>query len=196
MGAPAILKGLRPAARIEFGFREIGMLRPVCKTCQSGANVAKDWYVNCEHEPYVGTRTIKTVTRRYEDGQDGERIVVGTDEQTVERPFPNLVKVSAAVIINSGLGVEKGRLKGYILPSELRCEAYPDGIADFCEFRDCFQQEGLVQYEHGRFCREGEAIAAYRAANGREAIEIHDGERRRDQIEAVRAKMRKVPAKA
>lgn len=186
----AIIMGLRPATRIEWGFREVKMLRPVCDICTDGPNVPKNWYETCPHDPYIGTRVDTTTERQYETQDDGTRVITGTNETQIERPFPNFVGVSATTIVNSGLGVEKGRAKGFILPSEYQGPAYPEGIADCCEFRDCFVQTGLKDYRSGRFCREGEAIAAYRAEYSREAVEIHDAEIRREQIDRVRQRVK------
>lgn len=207
----AILKGARRASRIEHGFREIKMLRPVCPAgviipkgvddtvghefegeCTRGSHAA-DWYTTCPHDPYVGTRTELKSERTYETNEFGERIVTGMTTTPVERPYPNLVGVSAATINNSGQGVEKARRKGFILPEELDSPAFPDGLAAFCEFRDCFYQgPDLKQYRSGLFCREGEAIAAYQSEYAEDlgAKEIHWQSRRRSQIEEVRQRVR------
>lgn len=177
--------------------REIKMLRPICEVCASNTDAAaRGWWNDCPHEPYVGTRTETVTTREYEDVKDGagkptgERIVKGTVEKSIEKPWPNLVSVSVGVRINSGNGVEKKRVRfGYILPEELRCDAYPEGIDPFCQFRECYEQEGLKEYRHGLFCREQEAALVYQDESGK-TREIYNDDRMKDEWADVLSKVR------
>jgi hypothetical protein len=90
--------------------------------------------------------------------------------------------------ISSGLGPDyKRAFHGFILPEELECEAYPEGIAPMCEFRECYWQEGLKTYDSGTFCQEVEAVIAYEDAKG-VPQEVHNQEVRDDQFAASRAK--------
>lgn len=157
--SPAILKDTRRARlRASVVGRYIKMLRPICATCQRGHNVAEDWWRSCTHEPHIAVGYKTEVHRRYEDLEDGSRKLVGTD--TIEVPFerPNWVQVPLMNRIGGGRLVDKKRLRyGFILPEDLRSAEYPNGIANPCEYRDCFWQEDIKEYRWGRFCRRREA---------------------------------------
>lgn len=199
-GRPVVLEGLPKEGPIRWGFREIKMLRPICDVCAPNtAKAKKQWWLECPHDPYVGTRTFKSVEREYADEIDdktgeptGARIVSGTVERAVERPWPNLVQISHSTMHNMGSSVDKARTeKGYILPSELESEAYPNGIARFCEFRECFNQKGLKRYGETFVCREEEALRIYESESG-VTIELHNGKKRNEQIGKRLAEMRAV----
>jgi len=184
MSEPAKLKGMRQATgrEIELGHREVKMLRPICDVCAPNTKrVAPGWEKNCPHHPYIGTKTETVTERVYEDGPDGTRVVTGSTSTTTERPWPNFVQIATTLRINSGQGVEKARAKGYILPTELVDDAFPDGIAPFCEMSNCFVQEGLKEYPTGTFCRAVEAAHVYEDERG-VTIEFYDQGRRRDQV--------------
>lgn len=192
---PALLKGLRRASRLMYGHREVKMLGPKCDICQAGDQVPPRWWEDCTHEPYIGVRGETITTRKYEDelGPDGEptgsRIVTGTEQTVVERPWPNFRQVSLTTRINSGQGVEKARAKGFIMPSELRSEAFPEGIADCCEFKNCFWQQDLRDYPTGRFCRPLEAAYAYEDVRGT-TVEVFNMDRRQGQIDEAMVRVR------
>lgn len=193
MTKPAKLNGLHRAteAEIPLGHREIKMLRPICAEC--APNTAKagiGWWLNCPHDPYIGERGVVETKTEYETREDGTRIIAGTTSQTVLRPWPNYVGVALVDRINSGRGPEYKRvLNGYILPSELRCSAFPNGIADSCEFRECYWQDDLKKYVSGTFCQEVESVIAYEDAHGI-TQEVHNRQIRTEQFESSRAKVK------
>jgi len=156
---PVKLKGLRRSRNLRHGQRGIAMLRPICDTCQAGSNVASDWYLSCTHDPYVGVRMETRSVPVYAEADDGsgEMIVERMEERVRQYPWPNFTDITVSTRVNSGQGVNKARRKGFILVTELVSEAYPNGIAPMCEYRDCQWQEDLKQYRWGTFCREMEA---------------------------------------
>jgi hypothetical protein len=185
----ALLKGLRPqsGAQNQYGHREIKMLRPICGICApSDMNAAPRWWETCNHEAYVGQRAETLTIPVYEDSLDdagqptGERIITGENSTTTARPFPNLVAVSRTPRLDSGLGVEKGRRRGFILPEELECAAYPNGIEPFCQYAQCFSQE-LSKFRNGDYCSEDHAARAYDDEVGKPA-EVYDRPRRMEQL--------------
>lgn len=188
----AKLKGLHRASgtEIPLGHRAVTMLRPICKVCAPNTAVAPPrWYDACPHQPYVGERGETTTVNTYENDDEGGRVVTGAETKTVLRPWPNLVKIPLIQRISSGRGPEYKRVfDGFIAPEELRCEAYPEGIAPMCEFRECFWQEDLKEYSTGRFCQEAEAVIAYEDSKGI-AQEVYNQEIRGDQFAASRAKV-------
>lgn len=177
--APAILDGLRRAnIRVTVVQRTIKLLRPICATCQRGANVAPDWFKRCEHNPYISIRKESTKVPLYEDLPDGRKKLVGQDEIHSWHEQPNWVQVPLSPRISSGLAVERKMRAGFILPEDLRTPEYPNGIKNPCEFRDCFAQKGLKGYRWGTFCRLREAQLVghdMRMEGGGGALEIGDG---------------------
>lgn len=165
--APAKLKGMRRARNLRIGLRGVVMLRPICDECQDG-EVAYDWFVTCEHDPYVGIREKRVEVPIYSEPQeDGSRIIERMEERVSWEPWPNFAEATVDRRVNSGNGVERARRKGWILPEELRSEAYPNGIAPMCQFRGCRWQDGLVHYRNGSYCREIEArIVGSRETDG------------------------------
>lgn len=191
MGEPAKLKGLHQATNREMslGHRRKVMLRAICDVCAPNTQRAHpEWWKDCPHHPYIGTKTETVIERVYEDGPDGSRVVTGTTTTEIERPWPNLAEVSMSLRINSGQGIEKARAKGFILPSELRDDAYPDGIAEFCEMSRCFSQEGLKTYPNGVYCRQREAAHIYEDDRGK-AVEFLNMEKRSTQIDDAMARV-------
>ena len=156
--APAKLKGMRRAQNLRVGLRGVVMLRPACdKGCQEG-EVSPDWYLACEHDPYVGVREKRVEVPIYSEPlDDGSVIVERMEERVSWEVWPNFAEAVVDLRVNSGRGVEKARGKGWILPQELRSPAYPNGIAEMCQFRGCRWQNGLVNYRNGTYCREVEA---------------------------------------
>ena len=191
---PAILPDMRPGPiRPSVVGRYIKMLRPICATCQRGPGVPEDWWKRCAHNPYISVAYQVETVRRYEDLPDGRRRLVGTE--TIETPYerPNWVQVPAFPRVGSGLLVQKKRRRyGFIFPEELRSPEYPNGIANPCEFRDCWVQEGVKEYQWGRYCRLIEAQLVghdARMDRGGGALEIGDSqksvEKQRKQLEEV-----------
>jgi hypothetical protein len=169
VGKPAFLKGVKRTRASRFGHRRIKMLRPSCDQC-SGPMAPRDWYLTCEHDPYVGVREIRRQVPTYsEPDENGERTVLGMEEKVSWEPFPNRAAVSLANNINSGEGMERARRKGYIMPEELRSPAFPNGIAPFCQFHNCWWQHGLQQYNDGVFCNRDEAVIVAQYATNRDA---------------------------
>ena len=173
--------------------REITMLRPICDSCQRPKRTLYQWWLKCQHNPYVQVVPVTTKVTRYEDLGDGRKKVTGIDEIEHYEERPNRVQVSAWRRINSGVLVErKMRRAGFIMPDQLRTPTYPNGIANTCEYRDCFVQEGLIQTRWGVFCRTLEAQLVghdARMDGGGGALEIGDTpqsqEKQRMQLEAV-----------
>ena len=144
-GRPTKLKGLHRAGERELGVghREIKMLRPVCSIC-APRETPWGWWNDCTHEPYIGEKGETFTENIYEDDPDGGRVITGTNKKVVLRPYPNFVPVPQVTRLSSGQGPEyKRRLNGFILPQELSCEAYPNGIAPCCEFYGCYYQDDL-----------------------------------------------------
>lgn len=171
----AIIPGWRRATRLSMGQRSITMLRPVCRICQRTDNVPWDWYTTCPHDPYVTVVTRRVNEPEYgPENPDGSREVIGTRVVETYEVRPNVQETALTMRVNSGDGVIKARKKGFILPSELRSPAYPGGIADACQFRDCKYQQGLVAYRNGTYCREIEALLVAIDEQG-EAFEVELG---------------------
>ena len=179
---------------MEGGQGGLAMLRPICNICQGGDNVPRDWYLACDHDPYVTLVEISRKVPRYEDvpGEDGEptgtRRVVGTDTLVDYEPRPNLTDVTLSTRVNSGKGVEMARRKGFILPEELVSPSFPGGIAPMCQFRGCTWQKDLRTYKWGTFCREDEARLVGTDEKGM-TLEIgfdsNSSEKRRTQLDSV-----------
>jgi hypothetical protein len=199
MPEPAIIPEWRRARSVRHGQKSITMLRPQCAICQRADNAPVDWYVDCPHDPYV-----TMIQQEYDEPQmepvldadgeaTGEQRIVGVEKKVRFIPHPNRCEVAESARINSGNGVYWARqLKGKILPSELRNNLYPNGIADTCQFRDCHQQTGLVEYAGlGMFCREIEAKMVMQDQNRTsvKAMEIgwnrESSEKRESQIAGI-----------
>ena len=177
---PAVLKGMRRAAiRVTSTGRTIKMLRPICATCQRGQEVPADWWKDCTHDPYISVVEVSEGRKKYEDLEDGTKRLVGTETIVHVEARPNWVQVPHSMRVGSMLMVDrKQRRAGFLMPEDLRSDAYPDGIANPCEFRNCFLQEGVKEYVWGRFCRKIEAQLIghdIRQDSGGGALEIGDG---------------------
>ena len=113
--------------------REITMLRPICDICQRPKRTIFQWWLKCEHNPYVQVVPVKTKVTQYEDLGDGRKKVTGVDEIEHYEERPNRVQISAWRRINSGVLVErKMRRSGFIMPDQLRTPTFPYGIANTC----------------------------------------------------------------
>jgi hypothetical protein len=167
-GDPAKLKGMRRARNLRIGLRGIVMFRPICKDGCTDGEFAPDWYNDCPHDPYVGVREHRVEVPIYSEPlEDGSRVVERMEERVSWTPWPNFAEATLDMRVNSGEGVNHARSKGWILPEELRSEAWPNGVAQMCQFRGCRWQEGLVTYRNGVYCREIEArIVAARETDG------------------------------
>lgn len=158
--------------------REITMLRPICDLCQRPKRTQPGWWLKCPHNPYAQIVPVRSKNTVYETLPDGRRRVKGIEEFETLEERPNRVQVSAWRRINSGVLVErKRRRNGFILPSELRTEMFPFGVANTCEFRDCFVQENLISTRWGNFCRKIEAQLVghdARMDGGGGALEVGD----------------------
>ena len=182
MTKPAILH-MRRVTSVRFGQRSLKMLRPVCRVCQVGDNIPRDWYKDCTHDPYLAVAETKVPVTVYEDIVDekgeptGTKKVVGVEHTVEFRVVPNWVEISLSTRVNSGRGLEMAQAKGFILPEELRTPAYPDGIAPICQFRECYAQdtpEGkkLLRTRWGDFCREIEAKMVAVDERGNQPLEV------------------------
>lgn len=194
---PAIIPTWRSVATIRNGIRSLTMLRPVHRPCELQYEYVKGWWKHClaaGHDPYVTMIPKPSIERDWEDEivggvPTGRRLVVkGTERQVMAyEPHPNVVNISISGRVNGGHGLDNARWKGFIFPSELRSPHYPNGIANTCEFHDCRQQKGLVDYPNtGRFCRREEA-AIVSFDNTGQALEVGLGtkqsdDRRREQL--------------
>lgn len=194
-GQPAKLRGLHRAApgQIGTGHRAVKMLRPICNICAPDTSqAAAHWWTDCPHDPYIGEKGEIITDREYATDPSGGRYVSSESSRTVLRPWPNFVPISRVTRISSGLGPEyKRAFHGFILPSELRNEAFPNGIADCCEYWECYYQDDLQEYSTGTFCQEDESVAVYQDAIGR-TVEVNNREIAADQFEADRSKVRVV----
>ena len=185
MGKPAFLPELALRAapmKVSVVGREIKMLRPICDTCQRG-KAPMLWWKTCPHNPYVSAVPVEVTEPKYEtevvDGKEtGRKKLVGQDKYIRWEERPNWVQISHNMRINSmALVGRKQRNNGFIFPHELRSPEYPDGIADPCEFRDCFIQTDLMDTRWGKFCRKTEAQLVghdIRMSGGGGALEIGD----------------------
>lgn len=191
---PAIIPGLRRATiRNTRVLRRVKMLRPICATCQRGPDVPEDWWKNCTHNPYVTIAEKPVTTPVYEDLPDGRKKLTGTETIVEWFERPNWVQITAIPRVNNASQVTQKRQRhGFIMPSELRSPEFPNGIADCCEFNNCFIQEGVKQYRWGRYCRDTEARFVghdARMSGGGGALEVGDSpqsiEKQRAQLEAV-----------
>lgn len=157
-GAP--WKG-RKATRLQPSSREIKMLRPICKTCEDAVGGSKflppGWQNNCEHDPYISYVEVPQQVPVYEDQDDGSKKLVRTETIVTTVGRPNWVAVMQAKGHNSGRGPDMALRKGFIYPQQLRSPLFPDGISRRCQFRECYEGEGLTKYNSGWFCREVEA---------------------------------------
>jgi hypothetical protein len=195
---PAKLPNLHRATgtEIPLGHRSAKMLRPICHICAPNTEKAGwGWWKKCPHDPYIGEKGEVIREHTYADELDdsGEvigRVITGSTQRTVLRPWPNLVPVAFTKRLESGRGPEyKQELFGFIWPQDLRCDAYPVGIAPMCEFRECFYQDELVTYNTGTFCQESEAVVIYEDTAGT-VVEVANAQVREDQFAANRAKVR------
>lgn len=198
--SPVILPNMRRAnLRVSVVGRNPKMLRPICATCQQGQAVPEDWWKTCPHDKYTTVGYHTETVRKYEDVVDaegsptGQKRLLGTEEISTPYERPNWVQPANHPRIGSGVLVNKKRRRyGFIFPEELRSAEYPNGIANPCDFRDCFWQEGVKEYRWGRFCRKVEAQLVghdLRMDGGGGALEIGDTqksqEKQRTQLEAV-----------
>jgi hypothetical protein len=191
---PALIPGLRRAAiRVSAFQRRIKLLRPICATCQAGQDVPEDWWKTCDHNPYISV--VEKVDRhpKYEDLENGKKRITGYEEIASWEERPNWTQVTLHPRINNATGVErKMRRYGFIFPEELRSPLFPDGIANCCEFSNCFVQKDLKQYIWGTYCRRVEAQLVghdIRMSGGGGALEVGVGqqaaEKQRGQLEEV-----------
>lgn len=201
VGEPAIIpEWERSSINSSTCGRSVKMFRPICATCQRGKETPWDWWKRCTHNPYISMAEIHTRVPRYDDKDAdgnplpaGRKRLVGTDDlvEWVERP--NRVPVALGPRVYGQLRLDrKRRIWGFIFPHELRTPTYPNGIADPCEYRNCYKQEGVKQYRWGRFCRELEARLVghdARMDGGGGALEVGDSDKSREkqarQLEAV-----------
>ena len=157
-GAP--WKG-RKATRMAQSSREIKMLRPICSTCEDAVGGAKflpsGWWNDCEHDPYISYVEVPQQVPVYEDTDDGAKKLIRTETIVSTVGRPNWTSVTQAKGFNSGKGPEMALRKGFIYPQQLRSPLFPEGISRRCQFRECYEGEGLKKYNSGWFCRELEA---------------------------------------
>lgn len=191
---PEIIPGMRRASiRVTVVGRDIKMLRPICATCQRGSDIPEDWWKSCTHGPYVSAVEVSETKPQYEDLDDGTKRLTGRETIVHWEERPNWVQVPHHPRVGSETMVErKQRRYGFIFPEELRSPLFPNGIVNPCEFRDCFIQTELKDYQWGRFCRKVEAQLVghdLRMDGGGGALEIGEGmqsaEKQRRQLEAV-----------
>lgn len=208
VSGPAILPNLPRATNLKFSStgREIKLLRPICSTCQRGKGYPWDWWKRCQHSPYVKVASRSVDLPRYEpeivDGNPtGRNRLMGTD--TFEEPIEvlNWMQISAfpRLIGTVNKVAAKRAHFGFIFPHELRTPGYPNGIADPCEFRDCFYNGNpdgttdIKTYRWGRFCMEMEARLVgfdYRQDGGGGALEVGDNAK---SLEKMQRQLEEVP---
>ena len=124
----------------------------------------------------------------YEDLENGAKKLVGQDTILEMRPRPNWVAVSQAKAHDYGRGPVKALSRGFIYPQQLRSPLFPEGISRRCQFRDCYEGEGLRKYNSGWFCREVEAKLV-RSSDRGIVLEVgfnrDSGEKRAKQLEDI-----------
>jgi hypothetical protein len=187
---PAILPQNRAVmgTKLTYGHKSYTFLRPICRICQRGDNTPTNWYRTCAHDPYITYREESWMEPQFETQDDGTKIITGRIERVRTIPVPNWVEISSTVRINGGVGTQEARRKGFIRPSELKNELYPNGIAECCEWSDCKVQEGLKDYKYGRFHSELEAKRAALDIEGTvdgKRPEVYDQERMTRQLAQV-----------
>lgn len=197
-GSPLKLRDLRRAggSEVEHGLRDIKLLRPICHECAPEVEKAgHGWWDRCPHEPYESLRRLPETKTEYIDeiGDDGKptgrRVVGETTTKNVVVPWPNFTGVAKGRRYNNNHGPEDKMLwYGFIPPEDLRSEAFPNGIAPCCEFRDCYWQDDLKVYANGTFCREIEAILVYENEVGT-VPEVNNQDIRSDQYAVSRMKL-------
>jgi hypothetical protein len=155
------------------GIRTIKLVSPICDICAPEQwNVSPNWVIECPHSPYTHYEFQDEVKTEFEDRPDGSRVVKSREIESVERPWPNLRQVPASPRHTGnnlvGNAAEMARQKyvqfGWVPPEDVRCEAFPNGLAAMCQYRDCFAQD-IKQYASGWFCREEEAIICWEDQN-------------------------------
>jgi hypothetical protein len=139
------------------------MIAARCSICQSGKNVPWNWWQTCPHDKYVTVRPVETVRPLYEEEKDteghptGRKVITGTEKLVEWVPMPNWKEVALSPRLNQGRGYHRNRRRGSILPEELITETWPGGGKPVCQFRGCYETEGLVEYRTGVFHSEREA---------------------------------------
>ncbi len=175
----------RRANRLAPSSREIKMLRPICQTCEDEAGgvkyLAPGWWNACEHDPYVSYAETKVTRPVYEDGPGGEKLLVRTEVVITTKPVPNWTSRTQAAGFSSGKAPQMALLEGCIYPQQLRSPTWPKGIKRRCQFRDCFEDKGLVKYNSGWFCREIEAKMV-RVSDMEEPLRIGQTSRKADKL--------------
>lgn len=164
---PAKLPVPRSFARTgSVGQRTLKMIASRCPTCQAGKNVPWNWWESCPHDRYFTAIPKETVKPTYEDELDpdgqptGRKRIVGQETVVEWVPMPNWKEVAVAPRINQGRGYHRNRSKGAIMPEEfvkLYPTLWPNATGFVCQYRGCFEQDGLVTYETGVFHDKREA---------------------------------------
>jgi hypothetical protein len=200
--SPQVLEDWLPLLDPRIGQRSVKMLRPVCRICEGRGRRARDWLPGCTHDPYITMARIPDAPQ-FEDMLDDEGKPTG-HQRLVEgavshfEPKPNVAEITLSMKVNSGMGVEKQRAKGFILPSELRSPHFPNGIAEACQFRGCREQKNLKPYGPsgvvGTYHRDREAaLVMYSEKESLGALEIgwnaNSEELRNDQLALALSKM-------
>ena len=169
--APAVLKGMHVASGSDLdasrAIRMVKLCDPRCDVCAPDQWVAPhNWWRDCPHDPYTHFELRDEVKTEYRTLENGERIVASKEVTQIERPWPNFRQVPATSR-HGGLLVETGHIAkrkfqqfGWIPPEDIRSPAFPNGLAPFCQFRECFSQD-IKRYVSGWFCQELEAILCY-----------------------------------
>jgi hypothetical protein len=184
--------------RFAQAWREIKVIWAQCQICQEARRPG--WWRNCPHQPYTSDVRIDEVTPRIKCNVCSEVVPQGIyvhcgvqdfiqDGETIKPTFLpqfNTRGIRVDDSVNAGRYLESARAKGAMLPGEM-------GIAAMCEFSRCFAPvqdaegkllPGAVSTSHGLYCNQDEAKLVA-LVNGREAVEIFDKTRQRDQLQAV-----------
>jgi hypothetical protein len=129
--------------------RTMKMCSPHCSICQV-PNAPLNWYMFCEHDPYI-TKTERPVREPVvEDDPDtpGQRIVTGEKTKLVYTETPNFTQVAVDVRMDAGNGYRIARECGFKEPQEL-------GFSPFCQYRDCWKQDLPIKTtQYGSYCSE------------------------------------------
>lgn len=171
-----------PVSRIGLGGRTLKLIRPICSICQGHASTPSDWWKTCQHEPYFVKEERVVRKPIIEEREDGTKIITSHEEtlEYVEKPNLGQVQFGNPRVSSDGAVAYQTEVHGYRKPEDF-------GFAPFCEYQNCWSQNGLKTYTTGTFCREIEAkMVAIDQRRGVKAFEVLLEEKQREQLDSIR----------
>lgn len=163
--------------------RTIKMFKPGCNAEHMGLegvncqNKGGQWWVGCEHDPYfnVYDKTVREPV--IEENEQGELEIVRYVEKIIRIKTPRTAQVHLTIRSNSGLGVEKKRVRGYKFLEE-------KGYHPVCQFLNCWDPNVRFRTEYGDYCSRDEAAINYLVEEGI-AYEVYSPKVARAQLAGV-----------